>query len=145
MRSFKQSAAIAVLGISCLMGSTAAFADHPAYLRALTDLRAARAHLDRPGSERRVRDEERAVEEIDRAIDEIKRASIWDGKNLNDHPPVDAAPDRVGKLHRALELLDAARADCNQEEDNGRLRGLQGRILSHIDRAHRDVEQALRH
>ena len=33
--------------------------------------------------------EQRAIQEIDQAIQDIKRASIDDGKNLNDHPPVD--------------------------------------------------------
>ena len=73
----------------------------------LSDLRAARAHLGQVTPSDRVDNEEqRAIEEIDRAIAEIKNAAIDDGKNLNDHPPVDEHMDRRGRFHRALELLD---------------------------------------
>src|SRR5271167_2064106 len=63
-------------------------ADHPAYLHALTDLRTARAHLQRPDGGELRDQEKKAIHEIDEAINEIKKASIDDGKDLNDHPPV---------------------------------------------------------
>ena len=64
---------------------------HPAYLHALTDLRHARAHLENLAPTHHMdKEEEHAIDEIDKAIEEIKRAAIDDGKNLNDHPPVDA-------------------------------------------------------
>src|SRR5882757_1012988 len=73
---------------------------HPAYLHALTDLRHARAHLERRGGDRQVKWDERvAIAEIDAAIDEIKRAAINDGKSLTEHPPVDAGLDWGGRLH----------------------------------------------
>jgi hypothetical protein len=135
------------MGISftCLaLSSAAAYAeDHPHYLHALSDLRAARAHIDKLGNERVNKEEERAMRQTEDAIREIKKASIDDHKDLNDHPPVDAGKDRVGRLHRALELLDSAKNDCSKEEDNGKSVGLQGRILTHIDKAHRDVEKAI--
>jgi hypothetical protein len=117
--------------------------DHPAYLHALTDLRHARAHLERPGGGERKEQERKAIEEIDAAIAEIKRASIDDHKDLNDHPPVDAHLDWGGRLHRALELLDKAHRDVAEEEDNGFAGGLQRRALEHIDRAHHHVEEAI--
>jgi hypothetical protein len=117
--------------------------DHPAYLHALTDLRHARAHLERPDGGELKEQEKKAIHEIDEAIGEIKRASIDDGKDLNDHPPVDAKVDWRGRLHRALELLNKAHNDVAQEEDNGFAQGLQQRALEHIDKAHHHVEEAI--
>jgi hypothetical protein len=117
--------------------------DHPAYLHALTDLRHARAHLERPGGGERKEQEIKAIEEIDAAIAEIKRASVDDHKDLNDHPPVDAHMDWGGRLHRALELLDKAHHDVAEDEDNCFAQGLQHRALEHIDRAHHHVEEAI--
>jgi hypothetical protein len=114
---------------------------HPAYLHALTDLRHARAHLDKLSPSDHVdAEEQHAIGEIDRAIEEIKKASIDDGKDLNDHPPVDAHMDRAGRYHRALELLDKAHNDIAREEDDPSTRGLRDRALHHIDEAHRIVD-----
>ena len=137
MKTVRRCAVLVFLVAVC---TAITFADepgrHPAYLHALSDLRAARAHLGRITPSDRVDDEEqRAIEEIDRAIAEIKNAAIDDGKNLNDHPPVDAQMDRVGRFHRALELLDKAHRDIAQEEDDPSTRGLRDRALRHIDAA----------
>jgi len=118
-------------------------ADHPAYLHALSDLRHARAHLHLPSSGSRMEHEEEAIREIDEAINEIKKASIDDGKDLNDHPPVDSKLDRPGRLHRALELVDKAHRDVSEEEDNRFAQGLQKRAILHIDRAHNYIKEAL--
>ena len=117
--------------------------DHPSYLHALTDLRHARAHLERPDGGELRDQEKKAIHEIDDAIAEIKRASIDDHKDLNDHPPVDAHMEWGGRLHRALELLDKAHHDVAQDEDNAFAEGLQIRALDHIDRAHHHVEEAI--
>jgi hypothetical protein len=117
--------------------------DHPAYLHALTDLRTARAHLQRPDGGALRDQENKAIHEIDQAIAEIKKASIDDGKDLNDHPPVDAGLGWPGRLHRALELLDKAHRDVTQEEDNAFAQGLQARAILHIDKAHHHVEEAI--
>jgi hypothetical protein len=116
---------------------------HPAYLHALTDLRHARAHLERPDHGELREQEKKAIHEIDAAIDEIKKAAIDDGKDLNDHPAVDARMDWPGRLHRALELLDKAHADIAHEEDNRAAQGLQQRAFEHIDKAHRHVQEAI--
>jgi hypothetical protein len=117
---------------------------HPAYLHALSDLRHARAHLDKLTPSDRIDDEEQhAIDEIDKAIGEIKRASVDDGKNLNDHPPVDVHMDRKGRYHRALELLDKAHNDIAREEDDSWARGLRNRALHHIDEAHRIVDHII--
>jgi hypothetical protein len=117
---------------------------HPAYLHALTDLRHARAHLGRLTPSDRIDNEENhAIEEIDKAIGEIKHASIDDGKDLNDHPPVDMNLKHRGRLHRALELLDKAHNDIAREEDDPASRGLRNRALHHIDEAHRIVDHII--
>ncbi len=116
---------------------------HPAYLHALDDLRTARAHLERPDGGELKEQEKLAIHDIDEAIAEIKKAAIDDGKNLSDHPPVDAKLDWAGRLHRALELVGKAHNDIAHEEDNGFAQGLQARALEHIDKAHHHIEEAI--
>ncbi len=145
MKTLRHCAVIVFFVAVC---SAFTFADdpglHPSYLHALTDLRHARAHLDRLTPNDRIDNEEQhAIDEIDKAIGEIKHASVDDGKNLNDHPPVDAGMDRRGRYHRALELLDKAHNDIASEEDNGWARGLRDRALRHIDEAHRIVDHII--
>jgi len=135
-----------VLGFVATVLTTATPApgkDHPAYLHALTDLRHARAHLQRPDGGELREQEKKAIHEIDAAIDEIKKAAIDDGKDLNDHPPVDLKMDWKGRLHRALELIDKAHHDVSEDEDNQYAQGLQQRAMMHIDKAHHHVEEAI--
>jgi hypothetical protein len=116
---------------------------HPAYLHALSDLRDARAHLQHPDGGA-IRAEERdAIHEIDEAIKEIKHAAIDDGKNIDDHVPVDAHVPWAGRLHKAHDLLARAHGDIAREEDNPETRGLQARVLGHIDRALHRVDDAM--
>ena len=117
---------------------------HPAYLHALTDLRHARAHVEKRGGDAEMKwDEQTAIREIDAAIAEIKKASIDDGKDLNDHPAVDAKADRAGRLHRALELLRKAHKDVSEKEDNNFAEGLRERALHHISEAINFIEQGI--
>ena len=109
---------------------------HPAYLHALTDLRAARWLIEhRPGDVRVSADEDVAITRIDEAIREIKRAAIDDGKDIHDHPPVDAQLDNRGRLHRAEELLHKVHDDIAREEDDPLTRGLRDRAVRHVDEA----------
>jgi len=109
---------------------------HPAYLHALTDLRAARWLIEhRPGDVRVSADEDVAITRIDEAIREIKRAAIDDGKDIHDHPPVDAQLDNRGRLHRAEELLRKVHDDIAREEDDPLTRGLRDRAVRHVDEA----------
>jgi hypothetical protein len=125
-------------------GSATAQGKHPAYLHALTDLRAARAHIEARGGNGEMRHEEKeAIKEINDAIDDIKKAAVEDGKDTNEHPPVDAGLDRPGQLHRAKELLQRAHEDIAREEDNGWARGLQQRSFAHIDKAIHRVDEAI--
>jgi hypothetical protein len=118
---------------------------HPWYLHALSDLRNARAHLQREGGERQMKwDERDAVAAIDRAIHDIKEAAIDDGKNLDDHPAVDAREARAGRLHKAADALRTARGDIDKEEDNAFARGLRGRASHDIDEAIRFTADGVR-
>lgn len=145
MKTFRHCSLALFLIALC---SVITFADepgrHPAYLHALTDLRHARAHLESPAATYHMdKEEQHAIEEIDKAIDEIKRAAIWDGKNLNDHPPVDSRMDRAGRFRRAMELLDRAHNDIAREEDDPSVRGLRNRAIHHIDEAHHIVDHLI--
>jgi len=135
----------AVLALFVAVCTALTFAEepgrHPAYLHALSDLRDARAHLERLTPSDRMDDEQqRAIAEIDKAIWEIKNAAIDDGKDLNNHQPVDANMEHGGRYRRALELLDKAHQDVAHKEDDREVRGLRDRALQHIDEAHRIVE-----
>ena len=109
---------------------------HPAYMHALSDLRAARWLINhRPGDWAQTADESESIRQIDAAINDVKTAAINDGKNLNDHPPLDERPDHRGRIHEALEYLNKARADIAREEDNAYASGLRNRAIGHIDAA----------
>ena len=117
---------------------------HPAYLHALSDLRAARWMLEhRPGDAAVSAHEDVAIAEIDAAIGEIKHAAIDDGKNIGDHPNVDAPNNRRGRLHKAQELLHKVHADVAREEDDPMTRGLRDRAVGHIDAAIHATDGAL--
>jgi hypothetical protein len=131
---------VALLGIGSLAGCVTAPVPppthHPAYLHALSDLRAARWLIEhRPGDWTQTADEQEAVRQIDAGIGEIKQAALNDGKNLADHPPVDERSDHRGRIHEAVDYLKKARADVAGEEDNGFANGLRGRAIGHIDAA----------
>jgi hypothetical protein len=130
-----------------LLGSSSTWADtpgkHPAYLHALSDLRDARAHLQHPSNDPIDLEQMHAIEQIDKAIGEIKSAAIMDGKNIQDHVPVDAKMDRPGRLHRARELLDKAHHDVSGEEDQPDTQGLQMRVIKHINAARNSVQHAI--
>lgn len=117
---------------------------HPAYLHALSDLRYARGYLSELGANDTIdNDSAQAIKDIDAAINELKKASIDDGKNLRDHPTIDAHLEKTGRFHRALELLDSALSDVNKEEDDPNAMGLQTRIIDHIQAAHDAVRRAI--
>jgi hypothetical protein len=117
---------------------------HPAYLHALSDLRAARwMEQHRPGDAAVSAHEDVAITEIDAAIREIKHAAIDDGKNIEDHPSVDVPANRPGRLHKALELLHKVHADVAREEDDPVTRGLRDRAVGHIDAAIHATDRAL--
>jgi hypothetical protein len=109
---------------------------HPAYLHALSDLRASRWMIEhRTGDWAQTADEVEAVHQIDAAINDIKKAAYDDGKNPNDRPPVDEYPDHRGRIHAAIDYLKKARADIAREEDNAYADHLRDHAIAHIDGA----------
>ena len=143
----KKNHLLTLLGILLFfipMHAGASYLDHPYYLHALSDLRAARWMLDhRPGNWQTSVDEAEAIRRIDAAIGEIKKAAIDDGKNIGDHPQVDEHPDRPGRLHEALDFLMKARDDIGKEEDNKFAQGLKARALMHIGEAINATQRAI--
>jgi hypothetical protein len=88
-------------------------------------------------------DEAIAIGAIDRAIADIKGAAIDDGKNLDDHPALDAKEPRAGRLHKALTALRQSLADVNQEEDNAYAAGLKAKAIRNINEAIKLTEQGI--
>ncbi len=118
---------------------------HPAYLHALSDLRAARHYLNDGWAWEPVRrDDNAAIREIDAAIGEIKRAAIDDGKGVNDPFPIDRQVGPHDRFRKANELLAAAHNDLAKAEDVPESRGLRDRAIGHVDAAHRIVDNAER-
>jgi hypothetical protein len=116
---------------------------HPRYMHALSDLRFARALLQRPNGGELGEQERDAIHEIDEAIHELKVAAIEDGKRLEDHEAVDPHWPWAGRLHKAREVLNRAIGDCSKEEDNPATQGLQARVLEHLHKAHHHVDEAI--
>jgi hypothetical protein len=118
--------------------------EHPYYIHALSDLRAARWMIEhRPGNWEKTINEMEAVRQIDAAIGEIKKAAIDDGKNIEDHLPVDEPNEHDGRLHVSVDYLKKARQDVGRDEDNVFAEGLQARAYNHIDAAIAAVRKAI--
>ena len=118
--------------------------EHPHYLRALSDLRFARALLARPSAPNVMDDERRAIREIEEAIAECKRAAIDDGQNIDYHPPIDGGwgwGDRFGK---AREALNSALNNLRYEEDDRMALGWRNRAIQDVSDAMAWVNMALR-
>jgi hypothetical protein len=117
---------------------------HPHYLSAISDMRYARALLYRPDWRDIMRDQRAAVDEIDHAINEAKQAAIDDGKNIDDHPPIDRGLGWEGRFRKAMELLDSANRDLSFEEDNRNASAWRGAAMRHVQAAKDFVSRAMR-
>jgi hypothetical protein len=118
--------------------------EHPYYIHALVDLRGARWMIEhRPGDWAQTNEEIEAVNHIDAAIGEIKRAAIDDGKNINEHLPIDEPNEHNGRLHVSIDYLKKARQDISHDEDNQFAQGLQQRAYDHIDAAIIAIRRAI--
>ena len=91
-----------------------------------------------------MRDQRAAVEEIDRAIGEAKNAAIDDGKNIDDHPPIDRGLGWEGRFRKAMELLDSAEHDLSQAETNGAAAGWRNAAIGNVRNAKAFVGKAMR-
>jgi len=117
---------------------------HPRYLSAISDLRYARALLWRQDWREVMRDQRAATEEIDRAIAAAKAAAVDDGRNIDDHPPIDARISWEGRFRKALELLDSAERDLSFEEDNRVSASWRSSAIRNVQNAKTFVSKAMR-
>jgi hypothetical protein len=116
---------------------------HPAYLHALSDLRAARHYLNDEWAWAPVKhDDDMAIREIDAAINELTQAAIDDGKGLNEPFHIDRHLSPHDRFRKANELLLSAHNDIAHAEDVPQARGLRDRASMHIDKAHSIVDKA---
>jgi hypothetical protein len=115
---------------------------HPAYLHALSDMRLARALLMGWTNPLIMIPMREAVSETEGAINEIIAAAISDGKNVDDHPPIDAALANRDRLIRSLELLNKAYSDIDQKETNPEDLALRSKALGHLSKARQDLNEA---
>ena len=139
--SFVSALAIASFGAGSLNAQVVP-GPHPAYLHALSDLRAARHYLNDSWAWEPVRQQDNAaIREIDAAINEIKKAAIDDGKGLNDPFPIDTSLSPHDRFRKANELLYTAHNDLSRAEDVPESRGLRNRALMHVDHAHDMVDR----
>ena len=116
---------------------------HPGYGHALSDLRYAHALLEHGDWGRVGPDREHAIGEIDRAIEELRRAAIDDGRNPEQHPPIEPGWEPRNRLRRAEEALGRAREAISREEDNPAAREWRDRAFHHIDEARRLLHHAI--
>ncbi len=117
---------------------------HPRYASAIADLRYARALLYRQDWRDVMRDQRAAVDEIDRAISAAKAAAIDDGRNPDDHPPIDTRMGWEGRFRKAVELLDSALRDLSFEEDNRAAAGWRSAAVRNVENAKGFVLRAMR-
>jgi hypothetical protein len=117
---------------------------HPRYLSALSDLRYARALLWRPDFREVMRDQRAAIDEIDHAIAEAKRAAIDDGKNIDDHPPVDTRMGWEGRFRKSMELLNSAIGNLSFTETNMAAAPWRDAARANVERARGFIERAMR-
>lgn len=135
--------ALAVCATSLAPAAADMPGEHPYYVHALGDLRYARALIDRddrrPGADWQ---QDAAISDIHAAYADIRRAGIDDGKNVDAHR-IDPDIDRPGRLRRAMEALQRARADVAREEDDPAAIGLRDAALHDIGRAMEHVHAAI--
>jgi len=119
-------------------------APHPHYRSAISDLRYARALLNRSDWRDVMRDQRAAVQEIDRAIADARQAAIDDGRNPDAHPPIDARMGWEGRFRKSMELLDSAQRDLSAEVDYGPSAAWRTSALRNIQNAKAYVARAMR-
>jgi hypothetical protein len=118
---------------------------HPSYLHALSDLREAREDLGhKPGNDVISQQEDKAIAEIDYAAQALKRIAAADDKGLYNKPHADASFDHPGRLHHAQDLLQKAKSDIAQQEDNEDARKLQRHAIEHVQAALQATDAAIK-
>ncbi len=117
--------------------------EHPEYVRALSELRYARACLDRISYPPVVQDQNEAIHKINAAIGDIKQASADDRQDTDDHPPVDTSKRPHERFQDALAALNRAYGEINRAEDTPKSRQFKQWALRDIDAARSTTQHAL--
>jgi len=108
---------------------------HPHYLRARNDLRRAVLLMRIPEEPNVMRDMNEAAGLVERAIREIDAAAAMDRREIDENPPVDTRLGRGSRFRQVLMLLESARQNISQEEDNPRAAEWRNRAFGWIDQA----------
>jgi hypothetical protein len=137
-----QTIALSLIGLTFAITSINAQGRHPAYLRARSDLRRAQFLMRIPEEGNVMPWLKSADHDTEAAVHEIDRAAVIDGKDIDDHPPIDTNIDRRGRFHKIVDLLRSARADLGREEDNGRAASWRNTATGNIGLALENVRQA---
>jgi hypothetical protein len=134
MRNFSRTSILASLALLTSAGAWAQ-GHHPRYLHARTDMRRAVLLMQVPEEPNVMRDMRIAADQVERAIHEVDVAARWDRRDIDDHPPVDVRMGRGGRFREIIRLLEGARRDIAEEEDNPFAREWRNRAFQNIDAA----------
>jgi hypothetical protein len=143
IRSFLMLSTVAAMTGLMAAPSLADSGRHPHYLHALADLRMARALLEETDRRNVMEDQQEAIYQIDAAVSQIKRAEIDDGKDLHDHPAIDANLDRPGRLHQAIVLVREANEDLHSVEDDRAALEWRKSAIHYVDEATKKIDRAM--
>ena len=130
-----------LVAVTAFSTATPASAQVPAYLTALSNLRAARAYIqmdNRPTFRVHMKI---ASDEITGAITDLKQAVKLEGSNPYQTPPPQSGGDPNGPIHEALRLLHDAHSNIEHEADPPGFPGLQARSMKHIEAARHELQQ----
>ena len=124
MRILKSVMAVvcALMTVAVFATATPANSQVPAYLNALSNLRAARANIqmdNRPTFRVHLKI---ATDEISNAITDLKVAVKQEGANPYQTPPPQSGGDPNAPVHQALKLLHDARSNIEHEAEIDRAR-----------------------
>ena len=119
-----------------ICGTTIAQGQHPNYLQALSDLKAARSALMQHIDEQSMtHNEKEALRQINLVIREINDASIDGGKESDEQPQVQEGLNNAVQLQQCIKLLRKAEYDLRHEEDSQFANGLRDRSIKNCDEA----------
>ena len=82
-----------------------------------------------------MRDMRVAAEQTERAIHELDIAARFDRRDIDEHPPVDIRMGRGSRFREIIRLMEGARRDIAEEEDNPLAREWRNRAFGYIDAA----------
>jgi hypothetical protein len=112
------------------------------YLKALSELRQARALVQQAPGEQALELKNQALGEIDAAVHELERANAGDGKGAGDPAPVDPHAGRLDPYYRAIKALASVQGTMLKGQDPA-TRNWRLSIAVHAARARQFVAHAI--